>query len=116
MGKRKTCISIDAWLNKRLSPLTTDTASTLAIVDCEAPNQISTAEEVHTELNVTVVIGGLIDATSEVSLSANILPVYMALQPVPRVVISEPAAGARERPQPVNEVTDDVARNEGENA
>ena len=113
MVKRKASISINERLDKGSNPLTT---STLAAVDCEAPNQSSTAEEAHSEVNVPVAIGGLIDATSEAAPSANVLPTYVASPPVQRVVTSEPTVGARERPQPVSEVTGDVARDEGESA
>ena len=116
MVKRKTSISIDAWLDKGLNPLTTESTSTLATENCEAPNQRSNAEEVHPEVNVPVWTGGLINATSEATPSANVLPTDVASQPAQRVVTSEPAAGAREGPQLVNEVIGDMARDEGEGA
>ena len=114
MVKRKASISIDEWLDKGLNPLTTGTTSTPATVSCEAPNQRLTAEEVQSEVNAPATTGELSEATSGAAPSANVLPTYVASPPVQRAVTSEPAAGPRERPQPVNEVTSDVARGEEE--
>ena len=116
MVKRKASISIDEWLDKGLNSLTISPPSIPATVDCEASTQCSTAEEAHSKAREPVVTGGLAVTTSGTAHVADNTSPCVESRPVQQSATSEPTVGARGRPQPVPEVTGDVASNESEAA